>query len=375
MTDRLAELSAQGVAVWVDSIARDWIEDGELARLRDDRSVVGVTSNPTIFEQAMRQGDRYDEPLAELAREGLDARAVFERLALADIRAAADVLRGVHESTGGRDGYISYEVAPDLAHDTATTSSEAKRLFAAVDRPNVMIKIPATVEGLPAIRDAIAAGVNVNVTLIFSIARYHAVVEAYLAGLEDRLAAGGDVAGIHSVASFFVSRVDGLIDPRLAKIVDEGGAGRDLAATRLGTAAIDNAKLAYEASTQLFAGERWETLAAHGANPQRCLWASTSTKNPDYRDVLYCEELVGRGTVNTMPLATIEAFADHGDVRGQTVAEDLDRAHRLWPELAELGIEEASIGQELEDDGVRKFAASFDALLETIEDKRQAALR
>ena len=374
MADRLAELSAQGVAVWVDSIARDWIEDGELARLRDERSVVGVTSNPTIFEQAMRQGGRYDEPLAGLARQGLDSRAIFERLALADIQAAADVMRGVHDASGGRDGYISYEVAPDLARDGETTASEAQRLFAALDRPNVMIKIPATTEGLPAIRQAIAAGVNVNVTLIFSIARYRAVVEAYLAGLEDRLAAGGDVAGIDSVASFFVSRVDGLVDPRLAKVVDGGGPERQLAAARLGTAAIDNAKLAYEASTELFAGERWQALADRGANPQRCLWASTSTKNPEYRDVVYCEELAGRGTVNTMPLATIEAFADHGEVRGQTVAEGLDRAHRLWPELAELGIEEAAVGDELEDDGVRKFADSFHALLDTIEKRRQAAL-
>ena len=374
MTDRLAELSAQGVAVWVDSIARDWIEDGHLARLRDERSVVGVTSNPTIFEQAMRQGDRYDASLTALAQQGLDARTIFERLALADIRAAADELRGVYDATDGQDGYISYEVAPDLAHDSDATAAEAKRLFAALDRPNVMIKIPATLEGLPAIREAIGAGVNVNVTLIFSIARYRAVVGAYLSGLEDRLAAGGDISRIHSVASFFVSRVDGLVDPRLTKVVDEGGAGADLAAARLGTAAIDNAKLAYEAGNELFAGDRWQALAARDANAQRCLWASTSTKNPEYRDVVYCEELIGRGTVNTMPLATIDAFADHGEVRGQTVAENIDRAHRLWPELAELGIDEAAVGDELEEDGVRKFAASFEALLETIEDQRRRAL-
>ena len=374
MTDRLAELSAQGVAVWVDSIARDWIEHGHLARLRDERSVVGVTSNPTIFEQAMRQGDRYDASLTELAQQGLDARTIFERLALEDIRAAADVLHGVYDATDGHDGYISYEVAPDLAHDSDATAAEATRLFAALDRPNVMIKIPATLEGLPAIREAIGAGVNVNVTLIFSIARYRAVVDAYLSGLEDRLAAGGDISGIHSVASFFVSRVDGLVDPRLAKVVDEGGPGADLAAARLGTAAIDNAKLAYEAGSELFAGDRWQALTARGANAQRCLWASTSTKNPEYRDVVYCEELIGRGTVNTMPLATIDAFADHGEVRGQTVAENIDRAHRLWPELAELGLDEDAVGEELEEDGVRKFAASFEALLETIEDQRRRAL-
>ena len=371
---RLAALSDAGVAVWADSIARRWLEEGELHRLRDERAVVGVTSNPTIFEQAMRDGDAYAAALADLAREGLDARTIFERLALEDIRTATGVLADVYDASGRRDGYVSYEVAPDLARDTDATIAEASRLFAAVDRPNVMIKIPATVEGLPAIRAAIAAGVNVNVTLIFSIERYRAVTEAYLAGLEDRLAAGGDVASIASVASFFVSRVDTLLDPRLEELAAGGGAEASLASSRLGTAAIDNAKLAYAASEEIFAGPRWEALAAHGAQPQRCLWASTSTKNPDYRDVVYCEELIGRGTVNTMPLATIEAFADHGEVRGQTIVEGRERAERLWTDLAQLGIDEAKVAEDLEADGVSKFAASFEDLLAVIEEQRAAAV-
>ena len=374
MNARLSALSDEGVAVWVDSIARRWLEDGELVRLRDGRAVVGVTSNPTIFEQAMRDGDAYATDLARLAREGLDARTVFERLALDDIRAATEVLADVYAASGRRDGYVSYEVAPDLAHDTDATIAEAIRLFAAIDRPNAMIKIPATPEGLPAIRASIAAGVNVNVTLIFSIERYRAVTEAYLAGLEDRLADGGDVASIASVASFFVSRVDTLLDPQLTEFAEGGGAGASLASSRLGTAAIDNAKLAYAASEEIFAGPRWEALAAHGAQPQRCLWASTSTKNPDYRDVVYCEELIGRGTVNTMPLATIEAFADHGEVRGQTIVEGRERAERLWTDLAELGIDEAKVAEDLEADGVSKFAASFEDLLAVIEEQRAAAV-
>jgi transaldolase len=236
-----------------------------------------------------------------------------------------------------------------------------------------MIKIPATVEGLPAIRASIAAGVNVNVTLIFSIARYREVVEAYLSGLEDRAAKGEDLGQMASVASFFVSRVDTLIDPILGERVEEGGPDAELATSRLGTAAIDNAKLAYQAWLELFAGPRWEALAAKGARPQRCLWASTSTKSPNYRDVLYSEELIGRDTVNTMPLSSVEAFADHGIVRGQTVTEDLDRARRLWSDLIRVGIDEEEVGEQLEQEGVDKFAASYQAMLDAIEAKRAQA--
>jgi transaldolase len=373
MPNPLQQLSGEGVAVWVDSIARDWLEKGELRRLRDDFSVVGVTSNPTIFQAAVGAGGFYDDQLAALAEQGLPTPAIFERLALYDIRWAAHELHTVYDASGGLNGYVSYEVPPDLAHDTDETIFQATRLFDLLAVPNVMIKIPATVEGLPAIRASIAAGVNVNVTLIFSIDRYREVVESYLAGLEDRTAAGGDLSHVASVASFFVSRVDTLIDPQLEERVEEGGPDAALAEARLGTAAIDNAKLAYEAWRELFSGPRWEALESKGARPQRCLWASTSTKNPHYRDVLYSEELIGRDTVNTMPLSSVEAFADHGIVRGQTVTEALDRARRLWSDLIRVGIDEEEVGEQLEAEGVDKFAASYQAMLDTIETKRAAA--
>ena len=368
--NHLGRLSEQGVSVWVDSIARDWLEKGELRRLRDDRSIVGVTSNPTIFQAAIGTGGFYDDQLAGLAQNGLGAQAIFERLALYDIRWAAHELRPVYQATDGRDGYVSYEVPPDIAHDTDETIFQAARLFDLLSLPNVLIKIPATVEGLPAIRASTAAGINVNVTLIFSISRYREVVEAYLSGLEERAAKGLDVSGVASVASFFVSRVDTLIDPILEDRVEEGGPDAERAQARLGTAAIDNAKLAYEAWLELFASERWRALEAKGAHPQRCLWASTSTKNPSYRDVLYSEELIGRETVNTMPLSSVDAFADHGIVRGQTVLEDLDRAHRLWSDLIRVGVDEEEVGEQLEREGVEKFGTSYQAVLDTIEAKR-----
>jgi transaldolase len=373
MPNPLQQLSEQGVAVWVDSIARDWLEKGELRRLRDQYSVVGVTSNPTIFQAAIGAGGFYDDQLAALAQQSLPTPAIFERLALYDIRWAAHELHTVYDASGGLDGYVSYEVPPDLAHDTDETVFQATRLFDLLAVPNVMIKIPATVEGLPAIRASIAAGVNVNVTLIFSIDRYREVVEAYLAGLEDRAARAADLRHVASVASFFVSRVDTLIDPQLEERVEEGGPDAALAEARLGTAAIDNAKLAYEAWLELFSGPRWEALESKGARPQRCLWASTSTKNPHYRDVLYSEELIGRDTVNTMPLSSVEAFADHGIVRGQTILEDLDRAQRLWSDLIRVGIDEEEVGEQLEQEGVEKFAASYQAMLDTIETKRTQA--
>jgi transaldolase len=375
MPNPLQQLSEHGVAVWVDSIARDWLEKGELRRLRDQYSVVGVTSNPTIFQAAIGAGGFYDDQLAALAQQSLPTPAIFERLALYDIRWAAHELHTVYDASGGLDGYVSYEVPPDLAHDTDETVFQATRLFDLLAVPNVMIKIPATVEGLPAIRASIAAGVNVNVTLIFSIDRYREVVEAFLAGLEDRAARGADLRHVASVASFFVSRVDTLIDPQLEERVEEGGPDAALAEARLGTAAIDNAKLAYEAWLELFSGPRWEALESKGARPQRCLWASTSTKNPHYRDVLYSEELIGRDTVNTMPLSSVEAFADHGIVRGQTILEDLDRAQRLWSELIRVGIDEEEVGEQLEQEGVEKFAASYQAMLDTIETKRTQAAR
>ncbi|HEV3464950.1 MAG TPA: transaldolase [Actinomycetota bacterium] len=375
MTSRLQQLTDQGVAVWVDSIARDWIQKGELRRLRDQFQVVGVTSNPTIFQKAMGEGSFYDDDAAALAREDRDPGAIFEALALDDIKAAARELEPVWQRSGGVDGRVSFEVPPEIADDTETTIAETRRLFDALAVPNVFIKIPATAAGVPAIRASIAGGINVNVTLIFSIQRYREVIEAYLSGLEELAAAGGDLSQLASVASFFVSRVDTLVDAELQAIADKGGPEAEAARARLGTAAIDNAKLAYEVFQETFSGPRWEALAGQGARVQRPLWASTSTKNPDYRDVLYVEELVARDTVNTMPLETIEAFADHGEVRGQTATEDLERAHRLWSDLAALGIDEDEVGDRLEREGVEKFTDSYNGAVETIAAKAEKLSR
>src|SRR5215211_2112279 len=318
MTSRLQQLTDQGVAIWVDSIARDWIQKGELRRLRDQFQVAGVTSNPTIFQKAMGEGSFYDDDIRRLAGEGHDARRIFELLALDDIRAAAADMEPVWERTDGVDGRVSFEVPPDIADDTEATTGETRRLFGELARPNVFIKIPATAAGVPAIRASIAAGVNVNVTLIFSIQRYREVIEAYLSGLEALADSGGDLGEVTSVASFFVSRVDTLVDAELQAIVDKGGPEAEAARARLGTAAIDNAKLAYEVFQQTFAGPRWEALAARGARVQRPLWASTSTKNPDYRDVLYVEELLAREGV--------EKFADSYNGAVETIR---DKAQRL----------------------------------------------
>jgi len=369
MSRPLEELSRQGVAVWVDSIARDWLQKGELRRLRDQYSVVGVTSNPTIFQKAMGEGSFYDDDIARLAREGRDAGEIFEALALDDIRGAARDLEPVFERNAG-DGYVSFEVPPDLAHDTDATVREARRLFDALSLPNVFIKIPATPEGIPAVRASLASGININVTLIFSIDRYREVVEAYMAGLEEFAEAGGDLETVASVASFFVSRVDTNVDAKLQAIIDKGGPDAERARARLGTAGIDNAKLAYEVFEQAFRGPRWEALASRGARAQRPLWASTSTKNPAYRDVMYVEELVARYTVNTMPIETLEAFQDHGAVRGRTIKEHLDRADALWSDLAALGIDEATGVGEHDKEGVRKFAENYQAALDTVEAKR-----
>jgi transaldolase len=317
----------------------------------------------------MGEGSFYDDDIRRLAAQGLDARRIFESLALDDIRAAAAEMEPAWERSGGVDGRVSFEVPPDIADDTGTTISETRRLFDELARPNVFIKIPATAAGVPAIQASVAAGINVNVTLIFSIQRYREVVEAYLSGLEALADSGGDLGEVTSVASFFVSRVDTLVDPRLQAIVDKGGPEAEAARARLGTAAIDNAKLAYEIFQEAFSGPRWEALAARGARVQRPLWASTSTKNPEYRDVLYVEELVARDTVNTMPLETIEAFADHGEVRGQTATEGMDRARSLWSDLAALGIDEDEVGDRLDREGVEKFTDSYNGAVEAIADK------
>ena len=357
---RLHELEEHGVSVWMDSLSREMLETGELKRLIEEDAVVGVTSNPTIFEKALSTGEWYDEQLrAELERSN-DTREVFFALAVEDIKRACDVLRPVWDRTNGIDGFVSLEVDPDLAYDREATFEQARELSERVGRKNLYVKIPATEPGIGAIEDSIAAGRSINVTLIFGLDRYSAVAEAYVRGLERLVADGGDPGQVISVASFFVSRVDTEADSRL------GDVGREDLQGRL---AVANAKLAYERYEKIFSGPRWEELAAAGARPQRCLWASTSTKNPAYRDVLYVEELIGPDTVNTMPLETVEAFQDHGVVR-DTLTEGVDEAHELLRELEAAGIDYDDVTDTLEREGVQKFSDSFAHLLEGIEAKR-----
>lgn len=362
-TSRLHELSKQGVSVWIDSLSRELLETGELARLMKADAVVGVTSNPTIFQKALSTGEWYDDQLAELLKTEDDPTEIFLQLAMEDIRRACDLMRPVWDGGKGKDGYVSLEVDPTLAYDREATFEQAMRLHEEVDRQNLHVKIPATLPGLGAIEDCIAKGKSINVTLIFSLDRYAAVAEAYVKGLERLVAAGGDPAPVASVASFFVSRVDSEADKRLGAI---GGQ-----ATRLqGKLAIANAKLAYRHWQETFAGPRWEFLAAKGATAQRCLWASTSTKNPEYRDVMYVEELIGPETVNTMPIETVVAFQDHGKVVPDTITQGVPEARQLVERLAEVGVDYDDVVATLEAEGVQKFADSFEDLLEGIRAKR-----
>jgi transaldolase len=358
---RLHQLSALGQSVWIDSLSREWLRTGELRRMMEEDAVVGVTSNPTIFQKAMSEGGWYDDQLREVLDKEDDLKEIFLRLAFDDIGEACDLLRPVWDRTDGLDGYVSLEVDPTFANDTDATIEEAQRFHDTVERPNLYVKIPATGEGLPAIEEMISRGKNINVTLIFGLERYAEVAEAYIRGLERLVVAGGDPSTVVSVASFFVSRVDTEADKRLDAI-----GGYDHLKGRL---AIANAKLAYQRYKEIFAGPRWEPLKAKGATPQRCLWASTSTKNPEYRDVMYVEELIGPETVNTMPKETIEAFQDHGVVR-LTLEEGLDEARRLFEELAEAGIDYDDVTRVLEEEGVQKFADSFRHLLDGIAAKR-----
>jgi transaldolase len=362
-SSRLHELSARGVSVWIDTLSREMLASGELARLHRDDAVVGVTSNPTIFEKALSEGDRYDAQLREILEREDDPKEVFVQLAIHDVQEACDLLRPVWERTGGVDGRVSIEVDPDLAYDRAATFAEAIRLHELGNRPNLYVKIPGTEPGLGAIEDCIAAGRAINVTLIFSLGRHAEVIEAYIRGVERLVEGGGDPSSVSSVASFFVSRVDTEADRRLSEL------GRhDLE----GKLAVANARLAYQRYLELFAGGRWERLAALGARPQRCLWASTSTKNPAYRDVLYVEELVGPDTVNTMPFETIAAFQDHGEIRGDTLLEGVDEAKALLDELAAAGVDYDDVVETLEREGVEKFSDSFASLLGGIQSKRAA---
>jgi transaldolase len=360
-TSRLHQLRERGQSVWIDFLSRELVTSGGLVRMLDEDAVTGVTSNPTIFQGSISKGGAYDEQLRACLEELDDPEEIFYHLAERDIRAACDTLLPVWEASGGGDGHVSLEVDPGLAYDTAGTFAQAMALHERIDRPNLLVKIPATRPGLPAIEDAVARGRSINVTLIFSLGRYAAVVEAYLRGLERLVAAGGDPSHVASVASFFVSRVDTEADRRLAE------AGREDLQGRLGVA---NAKLAYRHFREAFSGERWEYLAGKGARKQRPLWASTSTKNPEYRDVLYVEELIGPETVNTMPRETIEAFQDHGEIRGDTIVEGVDDAERLLEELREAGVDYDDVVETLEAEGVKKFADSFDELLAGIASKR-----
>jgi transaldolase len=361
-TTRLHELSARGVSVWIDTLSREMLDTGELERLIREDAVVGVTSNPTIFEKALSTGGWYDEQLREVLDQEEDTKEIFLALAVADVQEACDLLEPVWRETGGVDGRVSIEVDPELAYDRAASFDEAMRLHELVDRPNAYVKIPGTAPGLGAIEDCIAAGKSINVTLIFSLQRHAEVAEAYIRGLERLVADGGDPTRVTSVASFFVSRVDTEADRRLAEVGREDLQGR---------LAVANAKLAYQQYQTLFGGERWRALADAGARPQRCLWASTSTKNPAYRDVLYVEELIGPETVNTMPLETVAAFQDHGEVRGDTLLEGLDEAKALLDELAAAGVDYDDVVQTLEEEGVQKFSDSFRTLREGIEAKRK----
>src|ERR687884_87981 len=357
----LQQLADHGQSVWIDYLSRDLIQTGELERMMREDAVVGVTSNPTIFQKAISHGNAYDDQLRECLERLDDPKEIYLHLTRDDIAEACDLLRAVWDAGRGKDGYVSWEVDPNFAYDYDATLAEAKRLHGLVEKPNLYVKIPATKPGLRAIEDMIALGKNINVTLIFSLQRHREVMEAYVCGLERLVESGGDPSRVASVASFFVSRVDTEADKRLDAI---GGHGE-----LKGKLAVANAKLAYQSYKEVFAGPRWEALAAKGAMKQRCLWASTSVKNPDYRDVMYVEELIGPETVNTMPQETIEAFQEHGRV-ADTLETGLDEAHRLFEELAEAGIDYDDVVRVLEEEGVQKFIDSFTELLDGVQSKK-----
>jgi len=367
------ELYAAGQSVWYDNIQRGLLDNGELAGMIERGEIRGVTSNPTIFMNAITKSHDYDAGLAPLAKAGRDKEEIFWQLAIEDIQRAADLFRPLYDQSNKGDGYVSLEVSPYLAHQTDKTLAEAKQLWQRVDRPNLMVKIPATVAGLPAITGAIAAGINVNVTLIFSLERYAAVMDAYLTGLEQRVAAGLPVDMIASVASFFVSRVDTKVDGHLAAMIDRGGMRAEKAELLPGKAAIANARLAYENFKKVFGSARFQALKAQAARVQRPLWASTGTKNPKYRDVVYVEELIGPDTVNTVPPQTLAAFLDHGVVRPGTLEENVAEARQTLVHLESLGISMSAVTSELEQEGVKSFADAFTALLSAVDASRKAA--
>ncbi|GAA2877050.1 transaldolase [Streptomyces mexicanus] len=361
MTDALKRLSDEGVAIWLDDLSRKRITSGNLAELIDQQHVVGVTTNPTIFQKAISQGDGYDQQLTDLAARKVTVEEAIRMITTADVRDAADILRPLFDATDGKDGRVSIEVDPRLAHNTRATVAEARQLAWLVDRPNTLIKIPATQAGLPAITETIANGISVNVTLIFSLERYRAVMDAYLTGLEKARERGLDLSKIHSVASFFVSRVDTEIDRRIDEL------GTDEAKALRGKAGVANARLAYQAYEEVFSSDRWSALENAGANRQRPLWASTGVKDKAYKDTMYVEELVAPNTVNTMPEATLQATEDHGEIRGDAIKGSYEQARADLDALEKLGISYDDVVQVLEDEGVEKFESSWNDLLKSTE--------
>jgi len=367
--DRLQRLHDAGVSIWLDFIERTILRNGELERRIREDALTGMTSNPTIFEKALAEGSAYDDQIRS-APGDVTAMELFELIATTDVRDACDIFRGVYDKERGRDGFVSIEVSPAAAHDLLGTVSEASRLWSTVDRPNVMVKVPGTIEGAEATRRLIASGININITLLFSLEAYRRVIEAYIAGLEERVAAGKDIRSLSSVASFFVSRVDTEVDKRLDALVNKSPDSKRLDALR-GKAAIANAKLAYAIFQKEFSSPRWKRLEEKGAAVQRVLWASTSTKNPAYRDVMYVEQLIGPHTVNTMPPATIDAFRDHGDVK-RTVDQDIPAAERVIADLSQLGISMDDVTDKLLVDGLASFQKSFDTLIAGLAKKTKA---
>jgi transaldolase len=364
----LKKLETLGQSIWLDYIRRDLIASGELRRLIEEDGLRGMTSNPSIFEKAIAESHIYDQDIRDMALKTKDVKAIYEALSQRDVQNAADEFRSVYEKTDGMDGYVSLEVNPHLAHDTEGTIEEARRLWTALNRPNVFIKVPATSDGLPAIQQLISEGINVNVTLLFGLPRYRQVAEAYIAGLEAHAVQGKPLKHIASVASFFLSRIDTLVDPLVEKFFDSGGKKTEIAKKVRGQVAISSAKVAYQIYQEIFGSNRFKKLADKGARVQRLLWASTSTKNPDYSDVKYIEPLIGPDTVNTIPLETIDAYRDHGDPKAR-LEQDVKEANWIMARLPELGISIDKLTQQLEDEGIRKFDEPFDKLMEALTKK------
>ena len=372
MNNPLKQIPEMGQSIWLDYIRRGFLLNGDLKALIDNDALRGVTSNPAIFEEAIAHSDDYKETIMQLAGTSLTNKQIFLNLAIEDVRTAADIFKGVYDATSGLDGYVSLEVSPDIALDTQATISEALSLWKELDRPNVMIKIPATFEGLAAIKKSISEGLNVNVTLLFGLQRYREVAEAYIEGLEERVKAGKPVDHIFSVASFFLSRIDTMVDPMLEKIITQGGQQADLAKTLLGKAAIASAKMAYQIYKELFFSERFNALREKGANPQRLLWASTGTKNKAYSDVKYIEALIGPDTVNTVPQDTLKAYRDHGKPAIR-IEQDIADAASAMKDLEKVGLSIDSITKTLVDEGIEKFLKPFQSLMNVLAGKRKEA--